>query len=66
MAAHEPGEQELGGVAAAQARVLVTAREDRLSALEGRQLDQRLVLALVQLAVPADHAEIRGVGEDPL
>jgi hypothetical protein len=64
LAAHEPGEQEGRGVAAPQRGVLEASGEDLLGLLEGVLLDQWLVLAFVELAAPADQAEVGGVCED--
>jgi hypothetical protein len=65
-AAHDAGEQEVGGVAAPAGHVLTPLGEQSLRAFEGLLLDERLVQAGVALAAPVHPAQVGLVGEQPL
>ncbi|HET7572666.1 MAG TPA: hypothetical protein VFJ77_08355 [Gaiellaceae bacterium] len=62
----DPGEEELGAVAAPPGQILAPLPEQRLRGLEGGLLDERLVQAGEALAAPVDPAEIRLVLQQPL
>lgn len=63
-AAHEAGEEEIGGVAATAREILASFSEDRLCAGEGELVDDRFVLGVEGFVAPADLAGVGGVGED--
>jgi hypothetical protein len=65
-AADDAGEEEVGGVAAAAGYVLAAFAQDRLRALEGELVDERLVDAVEEAVAPADPACVGGVADDPV
>ena len=64
--AHQPGEQEVGRIAAPQGCVFAATAEDLLRLLKGLVGDERFVQARMGLAVPADKPAVGGIGEDQL
>jgi hypothetical protein len=64
--AEQPGEQEVGWVAAAQRCLFAAAAQDLLGLLEGVVVDERLLEAGVGVAVPAAQSLVGRVGKDQL
>ncbi|HTS73676.1 MAG TPA: hypothetical protein VMG74_08190 [Gaiellaceae bacterium] len=64
-AAQQPGEQEVGGVAA-PLRVLATLGEDRLRSCEGELIDERVVHTVEHPVAPTDLPDVSRVVDDPV